>query len=143
MSISDWKYDEENVKEFSFELPPVGDHRVRIEGAEEAVSKAGMDMIKLTIKVSGHAGSLWHYIVFMPEKAEMTNTNLKSIYDSFGVEGLNLETWKGKVGGARIKHRPYNGEQQANISYFLKKDKQEGLPAWSEEKGTTGDEIPF
>ena len=68
-----WNFDESQVEELSFELVPVGKHRVRIESAEECKSKNGNDMIKLIMQVSGMSSRLFHYIVFMPDNTQITN----------------------------------------------------------------------
>ncbi len=134
-----WNYDANDYNENGvFAIIPVGNHRVRIADAKEKQSKSGNDMIEMILEVSGHSGSLWHYIVFMPDKPQITNQNLGSIYESFGIKqgDLNLQNWIGKVGAARIKHETYNGDPQAKVSYFLTKRKQEELPAWVEQNNT-------
>lgn len=122
----------------SFELIPVGDHRVRIETVEEQVSKTGNDMLKLTLTASGYGSKLFHYVVFMPDRPEITNQNIGSICDSIGVplpkngEEVNYHEWQGKVGAARVKHEQYDGKPQAKIAYFLLRSKQDDLPPWQE-----------
>lgn len=155
-----WNFNADDYQENSFAPIPVGDHRVRIRDAEECVSKtSGKDMIKMTLDVSGHSSTLWFYIVFDPTNQQMTNQKLGQVFSSFGIApgDLNLDHWKGKVGAASVKHRVYNGETQADVRYFLSKEKQESLPAWSEPAGkasVTGggsftpaavsdDELPF
>lgn len=132
-----WNFNADDYKENSFAPIPVGDHRVRIRDAEETTSRNGNDMIKMTLDVSGYSSTLWFYIVFMPDNPQMVNQKLGQVFSSFGITpgDLNLENWKGKVGAARIKHRQYNGETQADVSYFLSKEKQEQLPAWQEPAG--------
>lgn len=125
-----WGYNPNDVEEFA--LVPAGDHRVRIAEAEETTSRSGNDMIKLTLDVSGSSSKLFYYLVFMPDNTTMTNTNLKRLWDSFGIDvgNLNSASWVGKVGAARIKHEDYNGEAQARVSYFITRNKQDALPAW-------------
>ena len=153
-----WNFNADDYQEQSFAPIPVGDHRVRIRDAEECTSRNGNDMIKLTLDVSGHNSTLWFYLVFMPDNPQMVNQKLGQIFSSFGIApgDLNLEHWKGQVGACRVKHEKYNGEDQAKVSYFLGKDKQEQLPPWSDPVGrasVTGggavnvevseDELPF
>ena len=133
-----WKFNPEDYNPDRFELVPPGDYRVRIEDAEETSSKSGYPMINLTLKVSGHNGKVWHYMVFMSDSeqhARMTNDNLGRIFDSFGLAlgDLNLEHWKGKVGAAEIKNEPDNKNNlRAVVSYFIQRVKQDELPAWQE-----------
>ena len=136
MAIS-WNFNADDYQEQSFAPIPVGDHRVRIREAEEQTSKNGNDMIKLTLDVSGHASTLWYYLVFTPDNPQMVNQKLGQIFSSFGIPvgDLNLAHWKGKVGACRVKHEQYNGETQARASYFLTKEKQATLPPWSEAPG--------
>ena len=135
-----WKYNPEDYGKIRPITP--GQYRVRIEDAEEAVSKnTGKDMIKLTLKVSGYNQKVFHYIVFNTENQEAierTNDNLGRIFDSFNIEpgNLNVLDWKGKVGAAEISNREDNqGNMQSNVKFFIKRNKQDSLPAWQE--GTT------
>lgn len=132
-----WNFNADDYKENDFAPIPVGDHRVRISKAEEKKSQNGNDMIALTLDVSGHSGSLWYYLVFMPNNPQMTNQKLGQIFSSFGITpgDMNTANWVGKVGACRVKHELYNGENSAKVSYFLTKEKQETLPAWSEPAG--------
>lgn len=127
-----WNYDETQAQEITFEVIPVGEYRIRFEEIEEVKSKSGNDMLKINFSVSGLKPRLFHNLVFLPDRPEITNTNLKAIYDSFGVKGLNFQEWIGKVGACKVKHELYNGEPQARINYFIKKDAQDHLPAWEE-----------
>ena len=120
-----WNFDESQVEEHSYEVVPVGKHRVRVESAEECKSSKGNDMIKLTLQVSGMAAKLFHYIVFMPDNTALTNTKLAEFWDSF----------VGKIGACKVKHEEYNGEPSAKVSFFLRKKDQDALPAWQEPKG--------
>ena len=141
-----WNFDAADVEE-GFPLIPVGDYRVRIAAANEKVSKSGNDMIELKLDVSGQTGSLFTYIVFLPDNTTMTNTNLKRLWDSFGIESgnLNTATWIGKVGAVRVKHEEYLGDLSAKVSYFIERKKQDKLPAWVEKSGSAKADIdvPF
>lgn len=132
-----WNFNENEVEEHSFEVVPVGKHRVRVESAEECTSSKGNDMIKVVMQVSGMAAKLFHYIVFMPDNTQLTNTKLAEFWDSFGIPKGNLSTgsWVGKIGACKVKHEEYNGEPSAKVSYFLRKKDQDVLPAWQEPKG--------
>lgn len=130
-----WKFDANQYDpNKSFELIPVGDHRVRIETVEEQTSKSGNDMLRLTLSVSGYGSKLFHYIVFMPDKPEITNQSLGSVFDSFGITpgDMNFYGWQWRVGAARVKHEQYDGKPQAKIAYFLLRSKQGDLPPWQE-----------
>jgi hypothetical protein len=134
----EWKFDANQYDpNKSFELIPVGDHRVRIETVEEQTSKSGNDMLRLTLSVSGYGSKLFHYIVFMPDKPEITNQSLGSVFDSFGITpgDMNFYGWQGRVGAARVKHEPYDGKQTAKVSYFIMRSKQDNLPPWQEKGG--------
>lgn len=132
-----WSFNANDYQEPSFDALKPGEYRVRIRDAEECVSKNGNDMIKITFDVSGHSCSLWYYLVFMPDNPQMVNQKLGQIFNSFGINpgDLNLENWKGKVGAANVINEMYNGEKQAKIRYFISKEKQASMPAWSEPAG--------
>ena len=153
-----WKYNPEDYGRIRPITP--GQYRVRIEDAEEQVSKnTGKDMIKLTLKVSGYNQKVFHYVVFSNENEEAierTNNNLGRIFDSFGIESgnLNVFDWKGKVGAAEIDNREDNqGNMQSNVKFFIKRDKQGTLPPWREHPmkknmnpemvNTDDSEVPF
>lgn len=146
----DWKYER---TETEFQKIPVGKYRCRIEEAEVCTSKAGNDMIKLTIAVSGQSRKIWDYIVFMPDNAEITNRKLTALFDSFGIEEGNFDcqTWVGKVGACMVK---WDENEYEKVNYYINKKGQETLPAWvepatdgtstkSEFTPVTDDDIPF
>ena len=129
-----WNFDSSMYEEQNFRPIPVGDHRVRIASAEEQTSNSGRQMIKLVLDVSGYSSTIWHFIVFMPDNQKLTNQKLGELWNSFGIGqgNFNLNSWVGKVGAAKVKHEDYNGEPSAKIAYFIKKDRQDKLPAWSD-----------
>ena len=134
-----WEYKREEQK---FDVMPEGQYRIRIKSAEKAKSKNGNDMLALQFEVSGQNSLLYHYIVFMPDRKEITNRMLTQFYDSFKdiPEGdTNLANWIGKVGACKVKHDEYNGNTTAKVSYFIKAEKQADLPAWSEPKTNVSD----
>lgn len=145
----DWKYQR---TEAEFKKIPVGKYRCRIEEAEATTSKAGNDMIKLTLAISGQNRKIWDYIVFMPDNAEITNRKLTAIFDSFGIaEGdFDCTNWKGKVGACMTK---IDENEFEKVNYYIPKKQQDNLPAWVEpsekESGKTefssipDDEPPF
>lgn len=133
----EWNYQRE---ESTFEEIPVGEHRVRIADAEKAISKNGNDMLVLTLDVSGYKSRLWYYVVFMADHPEITNRNLTSIFDSFGIADgdFNLANWKGKVGACVTKQDDFG----TKVRYFLSKKKQETLPPWKEPSESGGKKKP-
>ena len=128
-----WNYQRE---EQHFEPLPEGRYRIRIKAVQKAQSSKGNDMLVLQFDVSGSAKTLYYYIVFMPDKPEITNGKLTQFFDSFKdiKDGdFDILNWVGKVGACMIKHELYNGEKRERISYFIKADKQKDLPPWQEE----------
>ena len=127
-----WDYKRE---EQTFEPIPEGEHRIRIKSADKAISTSGNDMIAFQFEVSGYNSLLYHYIVFLDDRPEITNRMLTQFFDSFkDIEDgdFNMRNWIGKVGACVVKHEEYNGNKTAKVRYFLKADKQEGLPQWKE-----------
>ena len=138
-----WSYKREEQK---FEPIPEGIHRIRIKSAEKAMSKNGNDMLALQFDVSGRSQTLYHYIVFLDDRPEITNRMLTQFFDSFAdiPEGdFDMRKWIGKVGACKVKHEEYNGNMQAKISYFVSVDKQKDLPPWKEANGVTVDKDGF
>lgn len=127
-----WNYQRE---ESEFKPIPEGKHRIRIKSADKAVSKSGNDMLALQFEVSGYNSTIYHYIVFMQDRPEITNRMLTQFFDSFKdiPDGeFNTDKWVGKVGACQIKHEEYNGKITARLHYFIKADKQADLPPWKE-----------
>lgn len=110
-----------------------GPHRLRIKEANKKISKAGNDMLELRFEVSGHTSLLFYYIVFLPERPEITNRNLTAFFDSFGIDegDFNTQNWIGKVGAGMVKH---DDEDRAKIGYLISRKKQDDLPGWIEPK---------
>lgn len=133
-----WNY---KRTETEYEELPAGRYRVAIENAEMCVSKAGNEMLKLTLAVSGTKKKLWHYIVFMLDKPEVTNGKLTNMFDAFGIEegNFNIASYKGKVGGADVKH---DDQGRARVSYFLKPEQTAKLPPWKGEQIAPADFTP-
>lgn len=133
-----WDFKREESKGFDTKVPE-GKHRIRIKDAQRAVSKTGKDMLVLQFEISGYKELLYHYIVFMPDKPEITNRKLTQFFDSFKdiPEGeFNMEKWIGAVGACEIKHEDYNGNQTSKIKYFIPASKQDGMPNWKNVDGT-------
>ena len=127
-----WNYQREETQ---FEVLPEGQYRIRIKSAEKTQSKSGNDMLALQFEVSGSNSILYHYIVFLADRPEITNRMLTQFFDSFKdiPEGeFDTAKWIGKVGACKVKHDEYNGNKTAKVSYFIKAEKQGDLPAWKE-----------
>ncbi len=135
-----WEYKRE---ERQFPQLPEGDYRIRVKSAEKAISKAGNDMLALQFEVSGSKQILYHYIVFLEDRREITNGMLTSFFDAFPAinEGdFNLTTWLGKVGACHVKH---DDDGRARLSYFIKAEKQYALPPWKDYGGNIVDSDGF
>lgn len=138
-----WEYKRE---ERQFTPIPEGNYRIRIKQADKAMSQKGNDMLALQFEVSGSTQILYHYIVFLDDRPEITNRMLTAFFDSFKdiPEGdFNMKNWIGKVGACKVKHEEYNGNPQAKISYFIKAEKQGDLPNWKEPGGIEVDKDGF
>lgn len=135
-----WNYKREE-SEATFTPIPEGIHRIRIASADKAISKNGRDMLALRFDVSGYNSMLYHYIVFLDDKPEITNRMLTQFFDSFKdiPEGdFNMSNWIGKVGACKVKHEEYNGNPSAKVHYFIPVTRQGDLPAWQEPSKNAG-----
>jgi hypothetical protein len=139
-----WNYDNKAYDDGQFETVPIGEHRVRIDEVLEKISKSsGNPMLEIKLSVSGCSGKLWYYLVFNQTEPDKTNRALGSIFDSFGIRqgDMNLSNWAGKVGGAKVKHETFDGENKPKIAYFLSSEKVRKLPPW---QGSEPDiDLPF
>ena len=135
-----WEFKREESTGFDTKIPE-GPIRIRIKSAEKAVSKTGKDMLVLTFDVSGFNSKIFHNIVFLPDRPEITNRNLTQFFDSFKdiADGdFNMANWIGKVGACQVKHEEYNGTVNAKVHYFIAADKQGNLAPWKEPEKTEG-----
>lgn len=136
--MASWEYNSDEYNSDGYGLIPQGEYRVRIDSVEEKVSRTGKDMYVLMLSVSGQNVRVWDWVVFdssSEEARKRTNQKLGSIFDSFNIPkgDMNIYDWKGKTGGAKIRHKPdLQGEMRAAISYFLPRKKVDALPAWQE-----------
>ena len=141
--MSEWNYTRAEGDN-DFAPIPAGDYRIRIASAEKVTAKTGKQMLTLKFDVSGQNSKLFHNIVFLPDRPEITNRNLTQFFDSFAdipESEFNLANWVGKVGACHVKHEEYNGSPQARVHYFIAKAKQANLPAWQEP--STGANAPI
>ncbi len=135
-----WEYQR---TERQFEQLPEGRYRIRVKSADKAISSKGNDMLALQFEVSGHRQILYHYIVFLDDRPEITNRMLTQFFDAFpGIpEGdFNMRNWIGKVGGCQVKH---DEDGRARIHYFIRAKQQEELPPWREPDGSEVDKDGF
>lgn len=129
----EWNYDPSQYSERSFELVPIGDHRVRIADVSEETFRSGNGGYKLTLEVSGLNRKLWYNLVLDPSNPAMTNQRLGEFFESFNIPDYSLGTgkqWIGQVGGVRVKHELYNGNNTDKVQYLLTQARQAKLPPW-------------
>lgn len=138
-------FNPEDYNENAYAPIPEGKYRVRIENAEDQISKSGKSMIKITLAVSGYNVKLWSYIVLddsSKENIRLTNWRLGSVWNSFNIQqnNLNLQDWIGRVGGVKVKHsKDQDGNDRAEVQYFLKRSEVDKLPAWREGSSSASD----
>lgn len=135
-----WNYTRDESSSFETKIPE-GAHRIRIKVADKTISSTGNDMLTLKFEVSGHKGLIYHHIVFLKDRPEITNRNLTQFFDSFkDIPDGDFDTshWIGKVGAAQIKHEEWNGNVNAKVNWFIHRDKQSDLPAWVEPDNNNG-----
>lgn len=131
--MNEWNYQRD--ESMAFKPIPEGTHRIRIKSAEKKAATTGKQMLAFEFEVSGYNGKIFHNIVFLPDRPEITNRSLTQFFDSFKdiPEGdFNLANWVGKVGAATVKHEEYNGNVNAKIAWFVSKNNQASLPPWKE-----------
>lgn len=131
--MAQWNYDPSQYEERSFTLIPVGDYRARIEDVEEVTFSSGNAGYKITLKINGQSGKVWHNLVLDAQNVKQTNQRLGEFFDSFGIANTALGTgkqWIGTVGAVRIKHEEYNGKVSAKVAYLIARSRQDKLPAW-------------
>ena len=131
--MANWTYNPNDYKENDFSPIPAGDHRVRINDVIEKTFGSGNSGYEITLDVSGHNSKLWFYLVLDPSDTKKTNQRIGTFFESFGITDYDLSHyrgWIGKIGGVRVKHEEYNGENRPKVAFCLSKKNQEKLPAW-------------
>lgn len=137
--MANWTFNPNEYKENDFSPIPAGDHRVRINDVIEKTFGSGNSGFEITLDVSGHSSKLWFYLVLDPNDTKKTNQRIGDFFNSFGITDYDLSHyrgWIGKIGGVRVKHEEYNGENRPKVAFCLSKKNQEKLPAWK------GDALP-
>ena len=131
--MANWTFNPNEYEERDYALIPAGDHRVRIADVVERTFKSGNEGYEITFDVSGHNSKLWFYLVLNKADQKQTNQNLGAFFECFGITQHTMgngKQWIGKVGGCRVKHEEYNGNQSAKVQYLLNRKKQDQLPPW-------------
>lgn len=134
--FSAFAFDPNEYEERSYETLPAGEYRIRIDNVEPKTSKNGNPYFAFEFAVSGDNRKIWHNLVLTSDK-KVTNDKLGAFFNSFGIKDYDLKnfsTWLGRVGGAKTKIRPAEGQygEKAEIHFFLPADKVAKLPAWTE-----------
>lgn len=148
-----WQYKREERQRF--EQVPVGKHRIRIKAVDKAISQSGNDMLVFRFEVSGMPNILYHFIVFLNDRPEITNRNLTNFFDSFpGIADgdFDMRKWIGQVGACEVK-QDRNDPERTRISHFIRADQQGELPPWRDANGNqvppgfaqvgVNDQLPF
>ena len=131
--MANWIFNPNEYTANDFSPIPAGDHRVRINDVVEKRFNSGNDGFEITLDVSGHASKLWFYLVLDRNDTKKTNQRIGDFFGSFGITDYDLSHfrgWIGKLGGVRVKHEEYNGEQKAKVSFCLSRKNQDKLPPW-------------
>lgn len=129
----EWVYDPNQYTERSYELIPIGDHRARIIDVQEKTFKSGNAGYELTLEVSGFNRRMWYYLVLDSSNPAQTNQRLGEFFESFNISDYSMGTgrqWIGQVGGIRVKHELYNGNNTDKVQYLLTQEKQAKLDPW-------------
>ena len=126
-----WTFDPSQYSEKNFEIIPVGDYRARIADVVEKKFKSGNEGYEITLNINGYNSKTWFYLVLDPSNVAQTNQRIGDFFNSFGITDYNMANyprWKGKVGGVRVKHEQYNGENSAKVAFCLSRKNQDKLP---------------
>lgn len=131
--MANWIFNPNEYQEQDFATIPAGDHRVRINDVVPKTFNSGNEGFEITFDVSGYGSKLWFYLVLDASDSKKTNQRIGQFFDSFNITDPDLSHyrgWIGKIGGARVKIEPYNGEDRAKVAFCLARKNQDKLPAW-------------
>jgi hypothetical protein len=128
-------------------IPP-GEYRVRIAAASETISQAsGKDMIKLELDILDapyDKRKLWYYIT----DDQYADQKVAEIFWSAGKNlppSIHPQFFPGLVCKVKTRSREYNGEQRAEVHYFIKPavDNTPAVTAPATAEPPKEDGIPF
>ena len=137
--MANWTFNPAEYSANDFAPIPTGDHRVRINDVVLKTFGSGNEGFEVILDVSGHSGKLWFYLVLDHSDSKKTNQRIGTFFESFGITDFDLSHyrgWIGKIGGVRVKHEEYNGENRAKVAFCISRKNQEKLPAWKGEVAT-------
>ena len=138
--MANWTFNPADYSANDFAPIPAGDHRVRINDVVEKTFGSGNEGFEITLDVSGYGSKLWFYLVLDRADTKKTNQRIGTFFESFGIGDFDLSHyrgWIGKIGGVRVKHEEYQGENRAKVAFCLSRKNQEKLPAWKGDAPTT------
>ena len=118
------KVNQANVEEHPASVPiPAGEYAVRIAESVDAISKkSGKDMIKLELEITEGKFArrkLFQYIV----DDQYADQKIYDILPACGVaipDTVTSATFRNLRGRVKTKSRLYNGEERAEVSYWIK-----------------------
>lgn len=132
--MTDWSFYYKREESKGSSKKAVGNLRCVITEAGTQTSKAGKDMIVVSVKPSGSDFSVKNYMV----KNEYFNRNMTSFFDSFkSIEDGNFDfiSWIGAEGAA---HFVLDENGYSKVKYFISADRAENLPPF---EGTKPEKI--
>ncbi len=138
--MANWTFNPADYSANDFSPIPAGDHRVRINEVVEKTFGSGNEGFEITLDVSGYGSKLWFYLVLDRSDTKKTNQRIGAFFESFNIGDFDLSHyrgWIGKIGGVRVKHEEYQGENRAKVAFVLSRKNQEKLPAWKGDAPTT------
>lgn len=142
----EWRFDPSAYQEKSFEIIPVGDHRVRITDVETRTFSSGNKGFEITLEVNGYGSKLWFYLVLDESNRYQTNQRIGDFFNSFSIMSHALGTgkqWIGHTGAVRVKHEEYNGKTSAKVAYCISRKRQGELAPWKDADTPTWRNAPL
>ncbi len=135
MAFENWHFQ----KQETFPEIPDGEYSARIISATKEESKTGKEMMHLKFAIDGYQRTVHYYIVFNPEKPEITNRNLTDLFNSFQIAmgNFRLADYAGKVGAIRLE-KDANGYQ--SVKWLITGKRRDEIVDSSD---THADDIPF
>lgn len=131
--MANWTFNPNDYSANDFAPIPAGDHRVRINDVVEKTFSSGRTGYEIVLDVSNYSSKLWFYLILDASDVKKTNQRIGTFFESFGIVDFDLSHyrgWIGKIGGVRVKHEEYQGENRAKVAFCLNRKNQEKLPAW-------------
>lgn len=118
---------------------PVGEHTARIATVEQTQSKAGNDMLKITMEVAAgeETETIWEYVV-LKDNMEWKHDQVRKSVGLSADDPLTVDALTGRYVQVEVVHEEYNEKTSPKVKKWVG---PAAAPAQEQEEEDTDDTI--